>query len=53
MEFAFSIASAWVRKVSTDTTGPKISSAAIRCAGATSVNSVGANQKPRDRQLAG
>ena len=37
-----------MRKVSTDTTGPKISSAAIRCAGATSVNSVGANQNPRD-----
>jgi hypothetical protein len=47
VEFAFSIASACVRKVSTETTGPKISSAAMRCAGATSVNRVGANQKPR------
>ena len=27
---AFSIASAWLRKVSTDTTGPKISSTAMR-----------------------
>ena len=44
MAFAFSIASACVRNVSTDTTGPKISSTAIRLAGATSVNSVGGNQ---------
>ena len=42
--FAFSIASAWVRNVITDTTGPKISSTAIRLTGATSVNSVGGNQ---------
>ena len=41
---ARSIASAGVRNVMTDTTGPKISSTAIRFAGATSVNIVGANQ---------
>ena len=44
---AFSIASACVRNVSIETTGPKISSTAIRCTGETSVNSVGANQWPR------
>src|SRR5436309_2191701 len=44
---AFAIASSGVRKVSTDSTGPKISSCAIRFACETPVNSVGANQKPR------
>ena len=47
MLFAFSIASAGVRKVSTDSTGPKISSRAMRCAWETPVKIVGANQKPR------
>ena len=42
--FAFSTASAGVRKVSTDSTGPKISSRAIRCAWETPVKTVGANQ---------
>src|SRR3712207_8492049 len=44
---AFSTASAGVRKVSTDSTGPKISSRAIRCDCETPVNSVGGNQYPR------
>ena len=35
-----------MRKVSTDSTGPKISSRAIRCACETPVKTVGANQKP-------
>src|SRR5439155_22520254 len=39
--FAFSTASSGVRKVSTDRTGPKISSWAIRCDCATFVKSVG------------
>ena len=43
---AFSIASAGVRKVSTDSTGPKISSRAMRWACETPVKTVGANQKP-------
>src|SRR6478736_4179430 len=43
---AFSTASLGVRKVSTDSTGPKISSRAIRCAWVTPVNTVGGNQKP-------
>ena len=43
---AFSTASLGVRKVSTDSTGPKISSRAIRCAWETPVNTVGGNQKP-------
>ena len=47
MLLAFSTASAGVRKVSTDSTGPKISSRAIRCAWVTPVKIVGANQKPR------
>ena len=42
--FARSTASCGVRNVVTDTTGPKISSTAIRLAGATSRNSVGGNQ---------
>ena len=42
--FAFSTASDGVRKVSTDSTGPKISSRAMRCACETPVNTVGANQ---------
>ena len=46
MLLAFSTASAGVRKVSTDSTGPKISSRAIRCAWLTPVNTVGGNQKP-------
>ncbi len=46
MLFAFSTASDGVRKVSTDSTGPKISSRAIRCAWLTPVNTVGANQYP-------
>ena len=46
MLFAFSTASLGVRKVSTDSTGPKISSRAIRCAWVTPVNTVGANQNP-------
>src|SRR5690349_24416037 len=45
--FAFSTASFGVRKVSTDSTGPKISSRAMRCAWVTPVKTVGANQKPR------
>ena len=42
--FAFSIASSGVRKLSTESTGPKISSCAIRWLWATLVNTVGANQ---------
>ena len=44
MLFAFSTASSGVRKVSTESTGPKISSCAIRELWATFVNTVGANQ---------
>ena len=44
---AFSTASAGVRNVRTDSTGPKISSRAIRWAWETPVKSVGGNQKPR------
>ena len=44
---ALATASSGVRKVSTVSTGPKISSCAMRCACETSVNTVGANQKPR------
>src|SRR5258708_31382490 len=44
--FALLTASSGVRKVSTDRTGPKISSRAIRCDWLTPVNTVGANQKP-------
>ncbi len=50
--FAFVTASSGVRKVSTDSTGPKISSRAIRCDWLTPVNTVGANQKPLLGQLA-
>ena len=46
MLLAFSTASAGVRKVSTDSTGPKISSRAIRWAWVTPVKIVGGNQKP-------
>src|SRR6266851_2418347 len=42
--FAFSTASSGVRKVSTESTGPKISSRAIRYDWETFVNSVGGNQ---------
>src|SRR5437667_11886169 len=45
--FAFSTASSGVRNVRIDSTGPKISSRAIRWDCDTPVNSVGANQKPR------
>ena len=45
---ALSTASSGVRKVSTDSTGPKISSRAIRCAWDTPVKIVGGNQKPCD-----
>src|SRR5256886_16694916 len=45
--FAFSTASAGVRNVSTDSTGPKISSRAIPCACDTPGKIVGTNQKPR------
>ena len=44
MLFAFSTASSGVRKVRTESTGPKISSCAIRELCATFVNTVGANQ---------
>ena len=44
MLLAFSTASDGVRKVSTDSTGPKISSRAMRCACETPVKTVGANQ---------
>ena len=43
---AFSTASAGVRNVSTESTGPKISSRAMRCACDTPVKIVGGNQKP-------
>jgi hypothetical protein len=42
--FAFSTASSGVRNVSTESTGPKISSWAIRELCATFVNTVGTNQ---------
>ena len=42
--FAFVTASSGVRNVSTDSTGPKISSRAIRCDWLTPVKTVGANQ---------
>src|SRR5690348_8026454 len=45
--FAFAIASSGVRKVSVASTGPKISSCAMRDVCATPVNSVGTNQNPR------
>lgn len=44
MLLALATASSGVRKVRTDSTGPKISSRAIRCAWVTFVKSVGANQ---------
>ena len=44
MLLAFSTASAGVRKVSTESTGPKISSWAMRLDWATFVKTVGANQ---------
>ena len=44
MLLAFSIASSGVRKVSTESTGPKISSCAMRWLCATLVKTVGANQ---------
>jgi len=44
---AFSTASSGVRNVITDSTGPKISSRAIRCDCDTPVNTVGRNQYPR------
>ena len=47
MLFAFSTASSGVRNVRIDSTGPKISSRAMRCDCETPVNSVGANQNPR------
>ena len=43
---AFSTASAGVRKVSTESTGPKTSSRAMRWAWVTPVKTVGRNQKP-------
>ena len=46
MLLALAIASAGVRKVSTESTGPKISSRAIRLEVCTPVKIVGANQKP-------
>src|SRR5712692_3153928 len=49
--FAFSTASAGVRNVSTERTGPKISSRAIRYDCETLVKSVGGNQKPRSGSL--
>ena len=47
MLFAFSTASSGVRNVSTESTGPKISSWAIRWLWATFVNSVGRKNQPR------
>ena len=47
MLFAFSTASSGVRKDRIDSTGPKISSWAIRCDWATLVNSVGLKKNPR------
>ena len=46
MLLAFAIASAGVRKVRTESTGPKISSRAIVDEVSTPVKIVGANQKP-------
>ena len=46
MLFAFSTASSGVRNVSTLSTGPKISSCAIRWLWATPVKTVGANHQP-------
>ncbi len=43
---ALAIASAGVRKVSTDSTGPNTSSRAMRCDASTPVKIVGANQNP-------
>ena len=42
--FALATASSGVRNVSTDRTGPKISSRAIRCDWLTPLNTVGGNQ---------
>ena len=42
--FALATASSGVRNVSTDSTGPKISSWAIRCDWLTPLNTVGGNQ---------
>ena len=50
--FAFATASAGVRNVSTETTGPKISSCAMRCVWLTPLNTVGRNQKPLVGELA-
>ncbi len=50
---AFSSASFGVRKVSTLSTGPKISSRAMRWACETPVNTVGGNQKPRSGRSQG
>src|SRR3954453_19917224 len=44
--FALATASSGVRNVSTDSTGPKISSRAIRIAWLTPANTVGAKKKP-------
>ena len=44
MLFAFSTASSGVRNVITESTGPKISSRAMRCDCATPVKNVGGNQ---------
>ena len=52
MLLAFATASSGVRKVSTDSTGPKISSRAMRCDWVTPVKIVGGNQKPRVGQRA-
>ena len=49
--FAFSSASSGVRNVNTESTGPKISSCAMRFDWETPVKNVGANQKPRDGRL--
>ena len=46
MLLAFSTASSGVRNVMTASTGPKISSRAMRCDWATPVKNVGGNQKP-------
>ena len=53
MLLAFSTASAGVRNVSTESTGPKISSRAMRCACATPVKIVGGNQNPRSGRSQG
>ena len=45
--FAFSTASSGVRNVRIESTGPKISSRAMRCDCETPVNNVGRNQNPR------